>query len=535
MQVDREQAEEPHKKRMMPTRLGRLIDDASYATISCVFLLVILLAALYIYLASNYWPGNGIVATTTTIPPTTIDFADALYFCVITFTSTGYGDYAPQGFARVVASFVVLFGLAMATILIGKTASERQNATLLLLYTSDCQRRLTEFCGQLANATARLNIAHACKNRSELRSASKQVTNLMEVVNKYALFNANQGTLASFGNDSTLSALYETYHAVQKVYRDIFLEWHAEKDIAKPAFSIVKRITGYTKILTRLQKSRRETTWPFSRLIPATYFNRAKTYLFIDTAKPDSGRDARTLDAMIQVEEQLKAFATEMNICYQTSERTLPKELLTLLTLSPDMNKLVQQLPHQQRRAAASQSCQNDSHTARLDQFSNFLRKWTWTFERNIRPNGNPAKIVRALAHFERSILALSREVAESQDKFLLLTRDPHMLVLLYALHIKQAQISLERLGNAIAADDKLAAAIVRANLAVCRIADALVADLGRPSFRRLLVYLVHLRANRTAVRDAAILAAWREMPYRTARIIASLPKSAISDGARVA
>lgn len=527
MQKEHEQAEKPHKKRMMPTWLGRLIDDASYATISCMFLEVVLLAALYIYLASNYWPGNGIIATTTTITSTKIGFADALYFCVITFTSTGYGDYVPQGFARVVASLVVLFGLAMATILIGKTASERQNATLLLLYTSDCQRRLTEFCEQLVNATTMLKSAHYSKNQNALRSASKQVVNLMEVVNKYALFNANQGTLASFGNDSTLSSLYETYYATQKAYRDIFLEWHAEKDIAKPAFAIVKRIAGYTKILTRLQKSRREIRWPFAWLVPATYLDRAKTYLLADTVNRDDGRDVRTLNDMMQVVEQLIAFANERNIHFRPSERTMPKELMTLLSLSPDVNKLMPQLPHQQHRAVASQPSQDKCHAAHLGQLSNFLHKWTRMLERHICNNGNPAKITGAFTYFERSIPELSRAVAASQDRFVLLTQDPHMLVLRCAMHMKQAHISMEILSNTIAADDKLAAAIIRSNLVLCSVADAFVADLGRPSLRRLLVRLAHPRMNSTAMRDNAILATWREMPYRTARINAIL-----SDGA---
>lgn len=52
----------------------------------------------------------GIVDTTLDGSPITHDFWACCYYSIITFTSTGYGDFRPQGTGRVLASVQALIG-----------------------------------------------------------------------------------------------------------------------------------------------------------------------------------------------------------------------------------------------------------------------------------------------------------------------------------------------------------------------------------------------------------------------------------------
>lgn len=52
----------------------------------------------------------GVVDTTLKDNPITQDFWACCYYSIITFTSTGYGDFRPQGIGRVLASVQALIG-----------------------------------------------------------------------------------------------------------------------------------------------------------------------------------------------------------------------------------------------------------------------------------------------------------------------------------------------------------------------------------------------------------------------------------------
>lgn len=52
----------------------------------------------------------GVVDTTLQGNPITQDFWACCYYSIITFTSTGYGDFRPQGIGRVLASVQALIG-----------------------------------------------------------------------------------------------------------------------------------------------------------------------------------------------------------------------------------------------------------------------------------------------------------------------------------------------------------------------------------------------------------------------------------------
>lgn len=75
--------------------------------------------------------GDGYHAPTTLADmPPFIRFMDALYFSVITATSTGYGDITPVGFSRIMASIQSISALLVFAIFVTKLVSHQQELTL---------------------------------------------------------------------------------------------------------------------------------------------------------------------------------------------------------------------------------------------------------------------------------------------------------------------------------------------------------------------------------------------------------------------
>ena len=100
-------------------------------------------------------------------------------------------------------------GLTLTALLIGKFASERQQSTLLLLYTSDAQRRLEGFVGRIKDLRNQLEQSvSGSGGASRFNDALQSLENLLEATFSYAIFNANQARLVEFGNASALKSLY---------------------------------------------------------------------------------------------------------------------------------------------------------------------------------------------------------------------------------------------------------------------------------------------------------------------------------------
>lgn len=149
-EMDILKSEPPHPKMFLTTGLGRFVDKISYFVVIIFSFMVLIFSSAYFYFASRE---NGIELKSVSDVP---ELIDAIYFSIVTFTSLGYGDVTPQGYGKLVAGAVVLCGLISVALLIGKVASERQFSISLLLYTSDCQRRLAGFCDDLDKITENL-------------------------------------------------------------------------------------------------------------------------------------------------------------------------------------------------------------------------------------------------------------------------------------------------------------------------------------------------------------------------------------------
>lgn len=225
---------DPHQKGPLTTPVGRLIERASYLDLALAGAFTILLSTAYFSIA----PGNHALGERSK------GVLDAAYFSVVTFTSLGYGDLSPQGFGRVIAIIVVLVGLALIALLVGKFASERQHSLLLLLHTSDCQRRLNEFTNELASLTERLAIATRSANVADTQTAAKALSDRVEVVGNYLVFNANQARLIEFGNESSLLALYDQLSKIQRFCLGVHKAEASDLLVSRRTRSISRRCLG---------------------------------------------------------------------------------------------------------------------------------------------------------------------------------------------------------------------------------------------------------------------------------------------------
>jgi len=201
------------KRNRLTTLIGGLIDKMSYSTIATYICVILFICSTYFWLLNPHGHGTD---------QKELNWFNALYFCIITFSSLGYGDILPVGFGKVITSFQVLSGLALTAIFIGKIASERQSAMLLLVYTSINQRRLVEFEQEIDDLTDQIESALAEHNHDKLHTLSLQVYSFVASINNYLKFQSNQGGLASFGNTSSLRRLYQSIFQLQnKTYEAI--------------------------------------------------------------------------------------------------------------------------------------------------------------------------------------------------------------------------------------------------------------------------------------------------------------------------
>ncbi|WP_277422865.1 potassium channel family protein [Delftia lacustris] len=246
---------EPHSKGVLTSRLGRITERASYVDLFLATGCVLLLGSFY-YL----WipMGNGLASNGHAMSP---DFFEALYFCIVTFTTLGYGDLSPIGTGRFVASLIVMSGLALAALLIGKFASERQQSTLLLLYTSDAQRRLESFTGQIEKLRTQLE-CWISGNRNGVRLAEtlQSLENLIEATFSYVIFNANQARLVEFGNASALKSLYRELAEVQVTCATIHKYSIYDVEASDCALALAIRLSRLMNVMQR-----------FHRKIPESY------------------------------------------------------------------------------------------------------------------------------------------------------------------------------------------------------------------------------------------------------------------------
>lgn len=203
----------PHAKPHMTSAFGRLVDRATYMDVLLLAIVVVVGTSVYFWLAPS---SHGLCPRQ--------NLLGSAYFALVTFTSLGYGELLPQGLGRLVAVFDVVSGLALTAVLIGKVASERQFSILMLLHTSDTQKRIAGFATELDVFRAGIEAAINAGEVETLRGTLDDHLRLTKAMKSYLVFNAHHAVVLEFGNFTALIGLYDEIRAsfdlMSRAYRD---------------------------------------------------------------------------------------------------------------------------------------------------------------------------------------------------------------------------------------------------------------------------------------------------------------------------
>ncbi|WP_406870963.1 potassium channel family protein [Thioclava sp. 'Guangxiensis'] len=200
----------PHSKPFLTTRIGQFVDKAAYVDIILSVLFIFSISSVYFTFAP---PDHGLSSNGEVID---VSFPDSVYFSLVTFTSLGYGDMAPVGFGRFVASMTVVVGLSFFALIIGKIASERTHATLTLLHRSDVQRRLSAFSSEIESFRSDLDKLAENGEDKLLRQRLKDLQAQTSAASGYLVFNLHQSVSLYHGNNSGITRLFSEQQKLQE-------------------------------------------------------------------------------------------------------------------------------------------------------------------------------------------------------------------------------------------------------------------------------------------------------------------------------
>lgn len=125
---------------------------------------------------------------------------------------------------------------------------------LVLLHTSDNQRRLRAFSGEVRQATDILNIACLANDAESLRKGTREMAALLQAIFNYVVFQLNQAKLVDFGNESTLKSLINELSGAQKAYVSAFKCVAADEVTCNRSLKMVERIASFEKLLLKFRR-----------------------------------------------------------------------------------------------------------------------------------------------------------------------------------------------------------------------------------------------------------------------------------------
>jgi hypothetical protein len=178
-----------------------------------------------------------------------LDLTDALYFNVVTMTSLGYGDILPTGTGRLIVSMEVLSGIMLVAIFVGKIASERQSALLLLLYNNENNRRIKEFYQEvnfLSNKFDQLLDEH---EHLEFKQQVKKTYKFITGIYNYLSLHANQGRIADYGNVSSLRKFYFSINNLQLIAKNAIITQGPDEQTKTNLQRLIYRINGIANLM----------------------------------------------------------------------------------------------------------------------------------------------------------------------------------------------------------------------------------------------------------------------------------------------
>lgn len=282
--------ERPHKKPYLTTPFGRLVDRISFLWLWSITAVVVGLATLFFIFAEpeDSLSLNGAI---------TNEPQDTLYFTLVTLTSLGYGDYLPHGAGRAVSIVVVICGLTLISLIIGKIASERQATTLYLLHTSDCERRIRQFSLELRTLNSTAQQEYKNHSRHEFKKTNKEMLACLIAMTQYVIFNANQAQLAN-SNFSSFNQLYLELSKISRFYANIFVLDLGVSE-SQRSFDIIARILGFSNLMIKFHENSTtpKKAWLFKLKDPETDLSIDRAKNIIKTLKKISTENLNFINA----------------------------------------------------------------------------------------------------------------------------------------------------------------------------------------------------------------------------------------------
>ncbi len=194
------------QKSILQTSFGRWSDRTTYRQLGKWMIVFNAVSGLL------YWMLNFIHSGT---KPCNISLLDSLYFSLVTFTSLGNNEISAVGLGKILTIIQVLAGLLLVALFVGKLASEKQAAQLLLLSTSEQQRRLREFCNAIDELSEKLQESFDVHDHEEVLHAGKRSVRVLASTSSYLNFQSREGGITEYGNVPALRALYKAAQEIQ--------------------------------------------------------------------------------------------------------------------------------------------------------------------------------------------------------------------------------------------------------------------------------------------------------------------------------
>lgn len=245
----------PHKKSFLTTPFGRLIDDVSYMKLFFITFLVWLSVSTYFTIASYY--GHGMNVKLADIDTLEV-FLSAMYFAGVTLTTLGYGEISPLGFGRLVSVLTAVSGLTVIAVLIAKISSERQSSILLLLHTSDIERRMSEFVNNIDECMFLISKYEKSGEFDLLHKEIKGLRALVEIINKYMTFHINQSLFLEIGTEAAIKKLLLKFSECHKLIWSLREIAKANEKIESVTYGVSKKMCFIEVMLLAHNKAKGE-------------------------------------------------------------------------------------------------------------------------------------------------------------------------------------------------------------------------------------------------------------------------------------
>lgn len=230
----------PHQKDFLTTRFGRFLDTISYLRLGLITVLMWGLATIYFSVMTYH--SHGMNIDIKCLEP--IDsILSAMYFSAVTITTLGYGDISPLGGGRVVAIFLAVTGLTIVAILIGKVSSERQSSLLLLLHTSDVERRMSSFTKEVDEYMDEIRTLSSTNELDKLHKNVKGLRSLIESINKYMVFHINQSLFIEIGTNTSIKKLMNKFSECHDAIFGLKEISQKHKKIESATYSVSKKMS----------------------------------------------------------------------------------------------------------------------------------------------------------------------------------------------------------------------------------------------------------------------------------------------------